>query len=174
MTKRALILVDFENEWINRKSDYFVGDISEVIKRVNEVISFCRKAGYKVIFTTHVEKGSKRAFAPGSKNVRIIDGIDRRASDTLITKNKISPFYKTNLEKELKGVSGIVICGILTNLCVRSLAEEAYDRDLSIKILSDCCAALDRKTHEFTLKDLKAAREEIEIVSAVQFIRKLT
>lgn len=172
MERKALILVDFGNEWIDRRSDYFVGDITGVIERANKAIDRCRKAGYKIIFTTHVEKGSKGAFAPGSKNVRIISALHKEPGDVLIAKNKISPFYKTDLEKELKGIREIVICGILTNLCVRSLAQDAYDRDFHITILGDCCAAMDRKTHEFTLKDLKVTREEIEILNAGQFIKK--
>ncbi len=170
MADKALILVDFENEWIDKRSAYFVGDILETIKRTNRVLDFCRRGGYRIIFTTHIEKGSDGAFAPGSRNVEIIDGLGRRSSDVLISKNKISPFYRTSLEERLKGVEGIVICGILTNLCVRSLAEEGYDRDFRIKILGDCCVALDKETQDFTLKDLKATREEIVILNAEEFI----
>lgn len=168
---KALILVDFENEWLDRKSEYYVGDISGVLERTNRLIDYCRSKGHKLIFTTHIEKGSDAVFAEGTKNVEIIPALHKNPGDVLIIKNKISPFYKTNLEKELKGVSDIVIAGILTNLCVRSLAQDAYDRDFSITIISDCCAAFDRKTHEFTLKDLKATREEINILTLKGFLR---
>jgi len=171
MTSKALICVDFENEWTDKSSDYFLGDISDLIKKTNKLIDYCRKNGYKIIFTTHVEKGSDSAFAPNSKNVEIIRELHKQDSDVLIIKNKISPFYKTNLEKELKGITEIVICGILTNLCVRSLAEEAYDRDFQITIIKDCCRAFDAETHEFTLKDLKATREEIKILTLNEFIK---
>ncbi len=167
---KALILVDFENEWIDKKSDYYVGDISEVISKTNKLIDFCRKEGYKIIFITHIERDSDSIFAENSNNVKIIKEIHKEDSDLLIKKNKISPFYKTNLEKELKGIDKIVISGILTNLCVRSLAQDAYDRDFKIQIISDCCTAFDKETHDFTLKDLKATREEIEIMNLNDFI----
>lgn len=171
MTSKALILVDFENEWTDKSSDYFVGDISDVIKKTNKLIDFCRKNGYKIIFTTHVEKDSDSAFASNSKNVEIIKELHKQDSDVLITKNKIGPFYKTNLDKELKGIKEIVICGILTNLCVRSLAQDAYDRDFQITIVKDCCRAFDEETHEFTIKDLKATREEIEFLNLNEFTK---
>ena len=171
MTSKALILVDFENEWTDKSSDYFVGDVSDLIRKTNKLLDFCRKNNYKIIFTTHIEKDSDSAFALNSKNVEIIKELHKQDSDVLITKNKISPFFKTNLEKELKGIDDIVICGILTNLCVRSLAQDAYDRDFQITIIKDCCRAFDVETHEFTIKDLKVTREEIEFLNLNEFIK---
>jgi nicotinamidase-related amidase len=173
MYSKALIIVDFENEWINRRSDYFVGDISGEIARTNALIDHCRGNGYKIIFTTHVEKGSSTAFAGGTDRVRMIKGIHKLGSDILVTKNKISPFYKTSLEKELRGIKSIVACGILTNLCVRSLAQDAYDRDFNITVIKDCCVAFDKKTQDFTFKDLKATREEIGFLNVKQFIDRV-
>lgn len=170
MVIKALILVDFENEWIDKKSEYYLGDISGTINKTNQLIDFCRKAGYKIIFTAHVEKDSDEAFAENSKNTKIISSIHKLKSDTLIIKNKISPFYKTNLEKELSGIKEIVVGGILTNLCVRSLVQDAYDRDFKIMVVKDCCLAFDKETQEFTFKDLKAAREEIEFLELKDFI----
>jgi nicotinamidase-related amidase len=167
---KALILVDFENEWLDKKSDYFIGDISEVLKRTNQLIDFCRKKGYKIIFTTHIEKDSDSEFRENSKNTEVISVLHKEKKDVLIKKNKISPFYKTTLEKELKGTKDIIICGILTNLCVRSLAQDAYDREFNVTIVSDCCTAFDKKTHEFTLADLKKTREEIEIKTLKKFM----
>ncbi len=171
MSSKALILVDFEKEWTDKNSDYFVGDISGVIERTNKLIDFCRKNNYKIIFTTHIEKDSNGAFAPNSKNVEIIDVLHKENSDVLITKNKISPFFKTDLEKHLEGIREIVVCGILTNLCVRSLIQDAYDRDFEITVIKDCCVAFDDETQEFTFRDLKATREEIEFLNLNEFIK---
>jgi nicotinamidase-related amidase len=170
MTK-ALILVDFENEWIDKKSDYYVGDISGVIKKTNKLIDYCRKKKYKIIFIRHVEKESKREFKEKSKNTQIISTIDRQSTDALITKYKISPFYKTRLEKELRNVKEIVVCGILTNLCVRSLVQDSYDRDFKITVIEDCCVAFSKKIHDFTIKDLKETRPEIDFRTLKEFLK---
>ena len=94
MTSKALILVDFEKEWTDKDSDYFVGDISELIEKTNKLIDYCRKNNYKIIFTTHVEKDSDEAFAPNSKNVEIIDELHKQDSDVLIKKIKSAHFTK--------------------------------------------------------------------------------
>lgn len=168
--QKALILVDFENEWTDKKSEYFLGNLAGLVKKTNQLIDSCRKKGYKIIFTAHVEKDSDSCFAPNSENVQIIKELHRKKSDLVIEKNKISPFYKTRLEKELKGIKEIVVCGVLTNLCVRSLVQDAYDRDFEITVIKDCCKAFDKKTHEFTLKDLKETREEIRFLNLREFL----
>jgi len=168
---KALILVDFENEWIDKNSDYFVGDISAVIKRTNRLIDYCSSKGYKIIFTTHIEKDSEEAFAEDSENTKIISELHKKENDILIKKHKISPFYKTSLENELKGINEIVVAGILTNLCVRSVVQDAYDRDFSIIIIKDCCVSFDKQTQDFTFKDLKATRDEINFLNLDNFIK---
>jgi nicotinamidase-related amidase len=172
MQDTALILVDFENEWLDRYSDYFVGDIERVLVRVNMLIDYCRKKGHRIIFTTHIEKDSTKAFAPKTKRVKIMRGLHKEKGDILIKKYKVSPFYKTSLERKLKGVSEVIVCGILTNLCVRSLVEGAYDRDFAITVVKDCCVAFDRETQEFTFNDLKSMRKEILLCDMRELIRQ--
>ncbi|MGD9276395.1 MAG: isochorismatase family cysteine hydrolase [Candidatus Pacearchaeota archaeon] len=171
MATKALVLIDFENEWIDKDSEYFVGDISEVINRTNKLIDFCRKENYKIIFSRHIEKDSEEAFMKGGRNVELINEIKNDEDDVIITKNKISLFFKTNMEEELSGIKEVVVCGILTNLCVRSFVEEAYDRDFEIKVIKDCCVAMDEETQEFTFKDLKNTREEIEFLELGEFVK---
>jgi nicotinamidase-related amidase len=142
-----------------------------LINKTNQLVDFCRKNDYKIIFTTHIEKDSEDAFAENSENIKIIDEIEKKDLDVVIKKYKISPFFKTDLDAQLDGIEEIVVAGILTNLCVRSLVQDAYDRDFEITVIKDCCQALDIETHEFTLKDLKETREEIEILEVEEFIK---
>ncbi len=169
--EKALILVDLENEWADEESEYYLGDVSKLLAKTNQLIDYCREEGYKIIFTRHVESDSEKEFADNTKSTEIFKEIHKKESDVIITKNKISPFYKTNLEKELEGIEEIAIAGILTNLCVRSLTQDAYDRDFKVTIISDCCQAFNEEIHNFTLKDLKETRPEINIVNLKDFIK---
>lgn len=162
---RALILVDFENEWIDPASSNFIGDISGVLDKTNKLIDWARANNYKVIFTIHEELDSEKEFIPNSNNTRLISALHKDNSDIIVRKNKISPFYKTKLKNHLKGIKEIVVAGILTNLCVRSLVSEAYDRDYQITVVKDCCVSFDKMTQEFTIKDLKSTRPEIEFIN---------
>ena len=84
----------------------------------------------------------------------------------LFTTHKISTFYETNLEEHLEGYESIA-CGILTNRCVRSLVNDAYDRDF---VITDCCTAFDEDTLESTIRDLKATRDELVFTDTDSFI----
>lgn len=171
---KALLVIDYENEWIDKKSEYFVGDISEQIQATNKVIDFCRKKGIPIIFITHIEQESDKEFKEGTDSVKIIPQIHLKPDDLIIKKYKISPFYGTKLEKKLEELKAdeLIIVGILTNLCVRSAVADAYDRDFEITIIKDSCAAMSEDTQEFTLIDLEETRPEIEIKTAEEFISK--
>jgi nicotinamidase-related amidase len=67
----------------------------------------------------------------------------------------------------------IIVAGILTNLCVRSLVPDAYDRNFDVTIINDCCIAFTKEIHEFTLKDLKETRPEIQIEKLDEFIKQV-
>jgi len=166
MAETALVLIDYQKEWTNPDSEYYVGDIQEVIGKVNYLIDHCRTREYKIIFTKHREIDSLEDFWP---ETQFIPSLKVDTTDTVIIKNKISPFYNTSLEKELSGIKNVIVCGILTNLCVRSFIQDAYDRDFNITVIKDCCVAHTPEIQEFTFYDLAQTREEIDFTDLKEF-----
>lgn len=163
--RTALILIDLENEWRTKGSAYYLGDLSAYIRRVNKLIGIARRRGYRVIFVRHTEPGSKKEFRDGTPRTELFPELDRRPEDSVVSKTTIGSFYRTCMDSALVGIDTVVVAGVLTNLCVRSFVADAYDREFSITLVKDCCVARDRKTHDFTLKDLKNTRDELCIVS---------
>ncbi len=169
---KALILVDFEEEWRDKSSAYYLGDFKGKIANAKRLLIACRAKGMMTIFTVHVEQNSKKEFSKGSKNVKVVNELKPIKGEKVFIKNKISPFYKTGLEGYLKKhkIDEIIIAGIMTNLCVRSLASDAYDRDYKITIAKDACVSNSARTDNFTLKDLKNTRPEIQILKSKEII----
>ena len=172
MPTKALILIDFQKEWIDPVSPDYLGDLTSLLARSNQLIDHCRAQGYKIIFTRHVEKDAagQEQWAESSTGTQLMDGIHREPSDLLITKHKINPFYETSMAEELKGIPDLVVCGVLTNNCVRSFVSDAYDRGFNITVVKDCCETVDQETQEFTFKDLGSTREEIAFVDLSKFL----
>ena len=167
MTETALILIDYQSEWTDPESEFYVGETKELVAKVNYLIDYCRNRGYKIIFTKHREADSLTYFGP---ETTLIPTLKVQDSDTIIIKNKISPFYNTSLEKELTGIKKIIVCGILTNLCVRSCIADAYDREFKITVIKDCCMAHNPELQEFTFYDLAQTRNEIEFINFKEFV----
>ncbi len=158
----ALVIIDVQNEYFDEKSNYLVGKNAN-INKINKLIDFCRKNNNKVIFIRHEEADANAPFARGWKS-EVISELHKTNSDIVITKHKVSSFYKTNLEKELLGVEKVIVAGILTNLCVRSFIEDAYDRDFKITVIEDCCVTFNKKIQKYTLSDIALTRPEIKII----------
>lgn len=87
---KALVVVDWQREWINPESEYYIGsDLQEYTSRINQVIKFARNNNLKIIFVRHCEKEGN-AFAADSDSAKIIGGIDISCnSDILVQKYKI-------------------------------------------------------------------------------------
>ena len=167
MADAALVLIDYQTERRNPESEFYVGDLVEIVDKVNFLIDFCKARGYKIIFTKHVEPEANESFGP---TTQIIPELKLSEADVIVVKNKISPFYKTELDEALEGVSKVVCCGILSNLCVRSFVEGAYDRDMKVTVIKDCCAANTPEKQEYTFDDLHDTREEVEFINFEEFV----
>ena len=162
----VLVLVDFQEEWRDKKSDYYLGQFRNQLRNASLLMEQFHRNGWPIILTRHVEADSTKAFAEGTKNTQIVPELSAGPTDRVITKNKISPFYNTDLEQILKEVAAdqLVVGGIMTNLCVRSLVSDAYDRGYRIKVVTDACVSDSAEVDRFTFKDLKKTRPEIEFV----------
>jgi len=51
-------------------------------------------------------------------------------------------------------VRELVVCGVVTNLCVESTVRSAFMRDFPMTLLADCCAAKTRRLHELSIEVL--------------------
>jgi len=164
--KKCLIVIDMENEFRDGCIACDMVD-DKFIERVKNLIEFCRNKKIEVTFTQHVIKkdlSDKEKYEDdpcycieGTKGVNFLDGIEPLKDEKIFIKNRISALYKTGLEEYLKKKSfeEVIICGIMTNCCVRQTALELQNRDFKILVVSDCCATTDKKTHEFTLNDIQ-------------------
>ena len=163
----GLLLIDFQEEWRTPSSPSYLGRFPSRVKNASLLLDRFRRRGLPVLFTRHEEPAGSESFRPGSPGTRIVPELQPRDGEPVIVKHKISPFYRTDLERRLKRakVDEVVIAGIMTNLCVRSAVADAYDREFRIAVASDACVSGSAATDRFTLRDLASTRPEIRIRS---------
>ena len=91
----------------------------------------------------------------GTKEVEIIPELAAYPGD-VIPKKRYSGFYGTDLETKLEKLNPdkIIICGVLTNICVMHTTADARNRDYEVEIPVDCVASPDEEAHRFALEHM--------------------
>lgn len=167
----ALIIVDWQKEWINKDSPYYIGsNLAQETTQINKLIKWARHNNHKVIFMRHIET-EEDAFKENTKGAELISSLHKNDNDVVIKKYRISSFYKTNLNNYLKDIDKLIIVGALANACVRSIASEAYDRDFKITLVQDCIKAFSKEALKYTLEDITFVRPEIKIKKYNEIIK---
>ena len=86
----------------------------------------------------------------------MVDELGCGPEDLVVDKVRFDAFQWTSLEPLLRGlgVGELVVCGVVTNLCVETTVRSAFMRDFPVTLLADCCAAKTRRLHELSLEVL--------------------
>ena len=121
--KEGLLIIDVQN-------DYFTGGKCELyqsekaLNAIKELISF---------------------FVPNTDGVNIHEEIKPLPDEKVIPKNYPNSFLKTDLQDELKkeGITDLVICGMMTHMCVDTTTRAASDYGYKVTLISDACATKD-------------------------------
>ena len=183
--KLALIVVDMQRDFIKDRSLYSCQMLDDdLIRQVKRLIEFARDKKIPIIFTQHSIRYDKsnaefgepenvRACIIGTEGWKIIEELKPDSQDYIILKDKYDAFFGTKLENILKciDIDTVIICGVLTNNCIRATAEGAHYRGFKIIIVEDCCGATSyicdfthETIHDITLRDLKERMYETRLL----------
>jgi nicotinamidase-related amidase len=153
--KTALIIIDIQN-------DYFPGGTMELASaddtaaKAANVLSYFRKEEMPVIHVQHLalQEGAT-FFLPNTEGAEIHKSMTPLKTEKVITKNFPNSFRDTELLDYLKenDISKLVICGMMTDVCVASTTRAAMDYGFENTIIID---AVTTKNREFNGKVLLA------------------
>lgn len=95
-------------------------------------------------------------FKLGTPGTEIHPKLGMREGDWLITKHRVSPFYATDLEAFLRAnrIERIFCSGVSTQAVVQATVRDGHDRDYSMVLLEDCCAAHSADEHRNSIGSL--------------------
>lgn len=96
----------------------------------------------------HVPKGSKAS--------QIIDEVEPKRDEIVLSKTASGVFNSTNIEYILKniGIEQLVIVGVLTNECVETTVRDAADKGYVVYMVEEGMAAFNEALHNNSLKVL--------------------
>ena len=92
----------------------------------------------------------------GTLETEVIPELSRYNGE-IIPKRRYSGFFDTPLEDRLKELNPdkLIICGVLTNICVLHTAADARNRDYNVEVPVKCVASPDTDAHLFALEHME-------------------
>jgi biuret amidohydrolase len=159
-----------------------VSRLKAAVQPCADVLAAARQAGILVIHTREghrpdltdaprmkVERGDPtlRIGAPGPMGRILVRGepghdiipeLYPKSGEPVIDKPGKGAFYQTDLELMLKNrsIDTLLVCGVTTEVCVKTTVREANDRGFRCIVLADCCASYFPEFHDMGLKMIKA------------------
>ena len=184
----ALLVVDMQNGFCHQEGSFpkigrGLDGAMEAVANAAVAVGQARAAGIPVVFTRHVyrpgrpdegaalirnspELAGVSGLAVGTWDADVCAELGCGPDDLVVDKVRFDAFQWTSLEPLLRGldVTALMICGVVTNICVETTARSAFMRDFPVTLLADCCAAKTRRLHELSVEVL-SSYELAEIAS---------
>ena len=164
MAKKALLIIDMLNDFIKRGAPLEVPKARGIIRNIRRELEKARRAGIPVIYCCDRHEPRDQEFevwpphaVRGTQGAEIIEELRPIKGEPVVAKKTYSAFYRTSLEKTLKGlgVKHLILTGVVTNICILYTAVDAYMRGYEITVPEDCVAGLKAGDSLFALRQIK-------------------
>ena len=141
MTTTALIVIDVQ-ESFRQQPQWAAISNRGVAGQVGRLVAAARVNGDLVVWVLHTEPGTGTVFDPARGYVRLMDGLDPRPDEPVITKTSHNAFTTTGLQQLLtqRGITELVICGIRTEQCCETTARVASDLGYQVTFVTEATA----------------------------------
>ncbi len=142
MTKRALIVVDLQNEY-EADGKLPLERLDEAVANAKRVIDAARDAGETIVHIRHETPGSDDApFGIGTDGTKMIEAVAPIDGETVLTKHYPNAFRDTGLKALLDEatVTDVVIVGAMSHMCIDATARAAFDFGYAVTVVGEACA----------------------------------
>ena len=163
MTK-AVLVVDMLRGFLEDGYHLYIGaEARRIIPNIQRLLEQELAQGSKVFFICDRHEPDDlefKMFPPhcieGTAEAEVIPELGKYPGE-IIPKKRYSGFFATALEAKLKELKPekVIVCGVLTNICVMHTAASARNRDYEVEVPVDCVASPDEKAHQFALEHIE-------------------
>jgi len=143
--KTGLIMVDIQN-------DYFKGGRCELYNQehatmqAKKILTFFRERGWPVLHVRHINKHPGATFfIPDTEGSEFYKETAPLEGEDVIVKFRVDSFLGTNLNAKIvqKGIDTLVICGMMTHMCIDSTVRTAAGYGYAVTVIEDACTTKD-------------------------------
>jgi nicotinamidase-related amidase len=138
----ALVLVDIQR-------DYFPGGRMEVVGAIEgsevakKLLNTFREKKLPIFHIQHIAARPGATFLlPNTEGINFHENVKPLPGEMVITKHFPNSFRDTKLEEYLisKGLKELVICGMMSHMCVDTTVRAAFDKGYTCTVAHDACA----------------------------------
>ena len=180
--KPALIVIDFINAF-NDPDMFGGGSIQSAIDHTEELLGLARHLDLPIAFTSHAyatdrsEDGIFNMKSPGlsklvpnTRATAIVDQLEPRPGERVISKHYPSGFFATDLANWLarRGVDTAIVTGCTTSGCVRATVVDAMGHGFRPIVPAECSGDRAQGPHEANLFDMDQKYADVMPLSEVQ------
>lgn len=143
--KTALLLIDIQREYFPGGAMPLDGPVEATVQ-AQKLLAHFRYNHLLTIFIQHVSLNAKAtSFRPGSPCVSLYASITPLTGEVIVRKHHPNSFRETNLLELLRmdEVSRLVICGMMTHMCIDATVRAACDHGFECIVAADACATRD-------------------------------
>jgi len=143
--KTALLLVDIQKEYFPGGAMPLDGPVEAAVQ-AKKLLAHFRYNHLPTIFIQHVSLDPEAtSFRPGSPGISLDSSIRPLPGEAVVCKHHPNSFRETNLLELLRTdeVSRLVICGMMTHMCVDATTRAACDYGFECIVAADACATRD-------------------------------
>lgn len=142
---KALILIDIQNDYFDGGTNPLIGSV-EASLNSRKILDWFRSRNELVIHVQHLAvRPGATFFIPGTFGAEIHHLVVPIKSEKVIQKHSPNSFLGTDLKDYLdqNQVNQLVICGMMTHMCVDATTRAAKDLGYQCLVISDGCATRD-------------------------------
>lgn len=166
--KSALILIDIQNDYFeNGRMELFAPE--KASQNTGEILQKFRTEKLPIIHIQHKSTNPGATFLlPETTGSEIHKSVEPIEGEKIVIKNFPNGFRETDLLETLKeqGIERLIICGMMTHMCVDSTTRAAKDFEFDCIVIGDACAT---RTLEINGEKVDANEVQKSFLSALSF-----
>lgn len=140
--RAGLLLIDIQNDYFDKGAMTLVNP-EEACANAKRLLERFRAEKLPVIFIQHIAANPAATFfLPGTAGAEIHPSIQPVEGEKVIVKHFPNSFRDTDLMDYLRksNITDLVICGMMTHMCVDATTRAAKDIGYNIIVIGDACA----------------------------------
>jgi ureidoacrylate peracid hydrolase len=191
----ALLVIDMQNGFIEPEGFFARTGLDPsagvaAIAPIQRLLAAARAAGLPVVFTRYTlnadysDAGQLVELVPAIRgsggmvrdtwDAALISALEVAPGELVLDKTRYSAFFGTDLKDWLdeRGVDGVILCGVTTNVCVEGTGRDAFAHDYAVSLVSDATGAATTELHEAALLSARYGMGQVvttdQVVTALE------